>query len=214
MSNNRNGLGIIEYVCVAGSVLGSAIAVITQQMIYGLAPVSLSLLLNLINRRRLEQLCQQSTADSTQLQQLRSAIDSVSAANAKLEQDVQNLVPIQQLTSVVSSVEQLNQQQNGLRLSLVPLQSRLDDLIEQFNKRPELEQIESLTAVITALKKCIDNLPQPERLEHHSDKFQQQVELALVQLSEKTTQLSQNLQRVERLEDAIAQLQQQLSERY
>jgi chromosome segregation ATPase len=214
MSNNRNGLGIIEYVSVAGSVLGSAIAVITQQMIYGLAPVSLSLLLNLINRRRLEQLCQQSSSDSTQLQQLRSAIDSVSAANAKLEQDVQNLVPIQQLTSVVSSVEQLSQQHNGLRLSLVPLQSRLDDLIEQFNKRPELEQIESLTAVITALKQCIDNLPQPEQLEHHSAKFQQQVELALVQLSEKTTQLSQNSQRVERLEDAIAQLQQQLSERY
>lgn len=214
MSNNRNGLGIIEYVSVAGSVLGSAIAVITQQMIYGLAPVSLSLLLNLINRRRLEPLCQQSSSDSTQLQQLRSAIDSVSAANAKLEQDVQNLVPIQQLTSVVSSVEQLSQQYNGLRLSLVPLQSRLDDLIEQFNKRPELEQIESLTAVITALKQCIDNLPQPERLENHSAKFQQQVELALVQLSEKTTQLSQNSQRVERLEDAIAQLQQQLFERY
>jgi chromosome segregation ATPase len=183
-------------------------------MIYGLAPVSLSLLLNLINRRRLEQLCQQSSSDSTQLQQLRSAIDSVSAANAKLEQDVQNLVQIHQLTSVVSSVEQLSQQHNGLRLSLVPLQSRLDDLIEQFNKRPELEQIESLTAVITALKQCIDNLPQPERLEHYSAKFQQQVELALVQLSEKTTQLSQNSQRVERLEDAIAQLQQQLSERY
>lgn len=214
MSNNRNGLGIIEYGSVLGSVLGSAIAVITQQMIYGLAPVSLSLLLNLINRRRLEPLCQQSSSDSTQLQQLRSAIDSVSAANAKLEQDVQNLVPIQQLTSVVSSVEQLSQQYNGLRLSLVPLQSRLDDLIEQFNKRPELEQIESLTAVITALKQCIDNLPQPERLENHSAKFQQQVELALVQLSEKTTQLSQNSQRVERLEDAIAQLQQQLFERY
>lgn len=214
MSKNRNGLGIIEYGSVLGSVLGSAIAVITQQMIYGLAPVSLSLLLNLINRRRLEPLCQQSSSDSTQLQQLRSAIDSVSAANAKLEQDVQNLVPIQQLTSVVSSVEQLSQQYNGLRLSLVPLQSRLDDLIEQFNKRPELEQIESLTAVITALKQCIDNLPQPERLENHSAKFQQQVELALVQLSEKTTQLSQNSQRVERLEDAIAQLQQQLFERY
>jgi hypothetical protein len=33
----------------------------------------------------------------------------------------------------------------------------VDDLIEQFNKRPELEQIESLVVVITALKQCIDD---------------------------------------------------------
>jgi chromosome segregation ATPase len=102
-------------------------------------------------------------------------------------------------------VEELEAQQNGLRLSLVPLQSRLDDLIQQFNKRPELEQIESLAVVIAALKQCIDGLPQPERFQQHSTELQQQLERAL-------TQESTTSERVERLEQAIALLQQQLLE--
>lgn len=203
MSNNRSGFLILEYVTVAGSVIGSAIALFSQQVIYGLAPVSLSLLMNLINRRQLEQQIQQSTAASSEVQQLKSAINTLSLANAKLQQDVQNIAPNQELTSIASKIEELNQQQNGLRLSLVPLQSRLDDLAEQFNKRPELEQIESLATVIMALKQCIDGLAQPEQLQMHSVELQHQVEKALAQVST-------NSQRVERVEKAIAQVQQQL----
>lgn len=200
MSNNRRCVEIAEYVSIAGSVLGSAIALVSQQAIYGLAPVSVSLSLNLINRRRLEQ----------QSQQLRNTINSLSAANAKVKQDVQNFVPREEIAAIVSIVEGLNQQQKGLRLSLVPLQSRLDDLIQQFNHRPELEEIESLVVVIAALKQCIDGLPQPEHLQLQSAELQNQVERALAQLSEKTTELSENLERVEELEQAIAQVQQQL----
>ncbi|HEY9823796.1 MAG TPA: hypothetical protein V6D35_23945 [Candidatus Sericytochromatia bacterium] len=204
MSSNRNWLGIAEYVCVASSAVGSAFAFVFQQAIYGLAPVSLSLLLNLMNRRRLEELCQHSSI-STEVQQLKSSLNSLSAARSTVKQDVQNLVPRQELTALVSMVEELEAQQNGLRLSLVPLQSRLDDLIQQFNKRPELEQIESLAVVIAALKQCIDGLPQPERFQQHSTELQQQVERAL-------TQESTTSERVERLEQAIALLQQQLLE--
>lgn len=200
MSNNRRWLEIAEYVSIAGSVLGSAIALVSQQAIYGLAPVCVSLSLNLINRRRLEQ----------QSQQFRSTINSLSIANAKVKQDVQNFVPTEELASIVSIVEGLNQQQKKLRLSLVPLQSRLDDLIQQFNHRPELEQIENLVLVIAALKQCIDGLPQPEHLQLQSAELQNQVERALAELSEKTTELSENLERVEELEQAIAQVQQQL----
>jgi chromosome segregation ATPase len=200
MSNNRRYVEIAEYVSIAGSVLGSAIALVSQQAIYGLAPVCVSLSLNLINRRRLEQQCQQ----------FRSTINSLSIANAKVKQDVQNLVPTEELASIVSIVEGLNQQQKGLRLSLVPLQSRLDDLIQQFNHRPELEQIENLVVVIAALKQCIDGLPQPEHLQLQSAELQKQVDRALAQLSEKTTELSKNLEKVEELEQAIAQVQQQL----
>ncbi|HEY9637160.1 MAG TPA: hypothetical protein V6D14_27415 [Coleofasciculaceae cyanobacterium] len=203
MSKNRNWLGMAEYVSVGSSVLGSAIALITQQAIYGLAPVSVSLMLNLINRQRLEKLCQQSTTPTTQVQQLKSAIHSLSTASAIVQQDVDNLVPRQELTSIVSKVEELNQQQKGIRLSLVPLQSRLDDLIAQFNQRPELEQIESLTSVIIALKQYLDRLPGPDRLQLQSAEFQQQLESTLAELSK-------NSERVERLEQAIAQVQQQL----
>jgi len=97
-----------------------------------------------------------------------------------------------------------------LRLSLVPLQSRLDDLIQQFKNRPELDQIESLSSVITALKQCIDELPQPQLLQKQSAALQQQVDLALVRLADRTNELSQNSARVEHLEEAIAQVQRQL----
>ena len=205
MSNNRRWLDIAEYVSIGSAVGGSAIAFFSQQAIYGLAPVSLSLLLNVINRRRLEQRYQQSSAVSTQVQQLRSAINSLNVANTKLKKDIQNIAPSQELTSIISTVEELKERQNGLRLSLVPLQSRVDDLIEQFNKRPELEQIESLVTVITALRQCIDELPQPERLQPHSAELQQQLESGFARLANHS-------ERLEGLENAIAQVQQQLSE--
>jgi len=199
-SNHRNWLEIAEYISLAGVVMGLAIAFFSQQGIYALLPVCLSLLLNLINRRRLAQLTHQNKIASNQVQQLRSQIEALSIAYAKLEADIPNLVPREELKSLPAKVEKLNQQQNALRLSLVPLQSRLDDLIEQFNKRPELEQIESLVTVIMALKQCIDELPQLEHFSQLSRELQQQVESALAQLSE-------NSARVEQLENAIAQVQ-------
>lgn len=163
MSNKRNWLTIAEYVSVAGSVVGSALVLVFREAIYGLAPVSVSLVLNLINRNRLEQLSRQNTTPSVQIQQLKSAIDSLSLASAQVQQDVSNFVPRQELTAIAAKVEELNLQQQGLRLSLVPLQSRLDDIIADFNQRPELEQIETLTTVIVALKQLIDELPRSNR---------------------------------------------------
>lgn len=119
-----------------------------------------------------------------------------------MKQDLQNLTPKQELAPL-SLVENLNQQHSSLRQSLVPLQSQLDDLKERFNKRPELEQIESLTTIIVALKRCIDDLPQPERLQLHSAELQHQFDQAFAQLS-------QNSKQIGYLEQAIAQLQQQL----
>lgn len=205
MSNNRSWLGIAEYVSIAGSVLGSAAVLVSQQAIYGLAPVSLSLVLNLINRRRLEQLIQQRTPASAEVEHLKNAIASFRMTNSQVKQDSQSLVLREELTSIASVIQELNERQNGLRLSLVPLQSQLDDLSQEFNKRPELEQIESLAVVITALKQCIDGLPQPELLQQHSAELQQQVDSAL-------GQLSKNAERIAGLEQAIAQLQQQRSQ--
>lgn len=209
-SNNRSLLAIAEYVSVASSVVGSVLAVVFQQAIYGLAPVSLSLVLNLLNRRQLEQLTQQKNTANTQVQQLTSALNSLSVANTKFKQEVQNLATKQELTSIVSRVEELKEQQNGWRLSLVPMQSRLDDLIDAFNKRPELEHIESLATVIAALKQCIDEIPQPEQLQKQIGEVQQQADIAVAQLSERTDQLSETIEKVKRLEQAIARLQQQL----
>lgn len=207
MSNSRSGLVFLEYICVAGSI-GSAIALLFKEAIFGLAlaPVSLSLVLNLINRKGLEELSGQSADVSAEVQQLKGEVSSLSVESEKFRQDVQNLAPRQELISVTSMVEQLNQQHEGLRLSLVPLQSRLDDVIQEYNNRSELQQIESLTTVITALKKSIDQLPPPGQLQQLA---------AEIQSGEETykAQLSQSLEKVERLEKALDLLVYQFNHR-
>ncbi len=163
MSNSSGNLRALEVISVGGAVVGSAIALFTNQVIIGLAlaPVSLSLVLNLINRRRLEAFLDQNADVTTEVQQLRRDVTLLGTTNEKVIQDLQNLTQQQDITPSVAKIEELHQQQEGLRLSLVPLQSRLDDLIQQFNSRPELEQIESLAIVIEALKQSLDQLPQP-----------------------------------------------------
>lgn len=161
MSNSSGGLGTLEAISVGGAVVGSALTLIYNQAIIGLAPVSLSLVLNLINRRRLSAFLDQNGDVTSEVQQLRRDVTLLSTTNEKVIQDLQNLTQQQDITPSVAKIEELHQQQEGLRLSLVPLQSRLDDLIQQFNSRPELEQIESLAIVIEALKQSLDQLPQP-----------------------------------------------------
>jgi hypothetical protein len=160
MSSSRSGLGTLETISVVGAVIASPIALFYNQAILALVPVSASLALNLINRRRLEAFLDQSADVTTEVKQLRRDVTLLGTTSEKVTQDMQNLMPRQELTAHVDRVEELHQQQEGLRLSLVPLQSRLDDLIQEFNRRPELEEIESLTIVIEALKQSIDQLPQ------------------------------------------------------
>jgi hypothetical protein len=51
----RQRLQIAEYVFLLASVVGWAIAVSSKQLIYAAVPVTLALLVNLLNRLRLEQ---------------------------------------------------------------------------------------------------------------------------------------------------------------
>jgi WD40 repeat protein len=54
MQNHRRWLEIVEYLSIAGSIVGSVVAVAYQQILYAATPLSLSLLLNLVNRRRVD----------------------------------------------------------------------------------------------------------------------------------------------------------------
>ncbi|MEQ9552483.1 MAG: hypothetical protein RIM23_23080 [Coleofasciculus sp. G3-WIS-01] len=193
MTNDKhNWLFIAESVAVAVSFVGVAIAVLSGQMIYGLAPLAISLLLNLINRRRVVRFLRHKISDRTQIDNLSRDIQTLSTELAQLKQNhsnLANLVSREELSAVVSTVEAINEQQKGLRRSLVPLQSKLAELNQKFTQRPELEQIETLAGIIVALKQTIDQLPQPER-----------------------TSVAVNPERVEQLERAIAQIQQELKQ--
>ncbi|MEQ9483903.1 hypothetical protein [Coleofasciculus sp. F4-SAH-05] len=188
-NDQKNWLFIAESVAIAASFVGAIVAVISGQMIYGLAPLSISLLLNLINRRRVVQLLRRKINDRTQIDNLSRDIQTLRADVAQLKQPNSNQMSREELSAVVSTVEAINEKQKALRGSLVPLQSKLDELNQKFRQRPELEQIETLAGIIVALKQTIDQLPQPDR-----------------------TAASVNPERVEQLERAIAQIQQELSQ--
>ncbi|MEQ8999676.1 MAG: hypothetical protein RID53_24595 [Coleofasciculus sp. B1-GNL1-01] len=190
MTNDKNNwLFIAESVAIAASFVGAIVAVISEQIIYGLAPLAISLLLNLINRRRVVQLLRRKINDRTQIDNLSRDIQALRTDVAQLKQPDSNQMSREELSAVVSTVEAINEKQKALRGSLAPLQSKLDELNQKFRQRPELEQIETLAGIIVALKQTIDQLPQPDR-----------------------TTASVNPERVEQLERAIAQIQQELSQ--
>ncbi|MEQ9353884.1 hypothetical protein [Coleofasciculus chthonoplastes] len=190
MTNDKNNwLFIAESMAIAASFVGAIVAVISGQMIYGLAPLAISLLLNLINRRRVVQLLRRKINDRTQIDNLSRDIQALRADVAQLKQPNSSQMSREELSAVVSTVEAINEKQKVLRGSLTPLQSKLDELNQKFTQRPELEQIEMLAGIIVALKQSIDQLPQPDR-----------------------TAPAVNPERVETLERAIAQIQQELSQ--
>ncbi len=91
---SRRWLEMAEYVSLFGSVVGSFAAVVSQQVIYASAPLSLSILLNLINRHRFEQQIQQREStdiklihkDISQLRnQYASLVQSVASVNHRLD---------------------------------------------------------------------------------------------------------------------------------
>jgi outer membrane protein assembly factor BamB/predicted nucleic acid-binding Zn-ribbon protein len=163
MLKNRRWLEIAEYLSIAGSVLGSAVAVTSQQLIYATTPVSLALLLNLVNRRRLEQLPGPSvTAEmarthrqlSAEVESLRlqllalpasPEVASVREALGHLSETVSGLqaeVTAQtlQIASVGDKV-QMRENQTPPALKLLPAQ--LDEINRRLNSLPvaQLDEI-------------------------------------------------------------------------
>ena len=66
------------------------------------------------------------------------------------------------LASLTSRIEQLEKQQETVAKYAVKIKRQLDNLTEQFNTRPELQQMESLQEVITNLSEAIAALHQQQ----------------------------------------------------
>jgi len=89
---NVNVLNLAEYVSLAAAVVGSAASVASQQMVYASAPLSLSLVLSLLNRRReTHELSQSSEAE---LKQLRDELFQVNLYLGNLEALRQKLLAL------------------------------------------------------------------------------------------------------------------------
>ncbi|MDF0554264.1 hypothetical protein [Kamptonema sp. UHCC 0994] len=194
---SRNFLEITEYVSIAASIFGLIAAVAFAQNIYAAVPIVLSLLLNLINRNKLERQTRATAASTIDrinqhrasveqlIEQFKVTITSLAASNPQIEHDGQNTEPVENLQSIVSAIKHLRQRENILEQTIKLVQAELEITSKQFKQRPELEQVESLTAVILDLQQFINQLPQWGTLQQRQlIELQEKVDTALANLSE------------------------------
>ena len=81
-------------------------------------------------------------------------------------------------------IQNLLERQNLLEKTLSMMQSELEIVVQAFQKRPELDQMNSLTHVIVDLQQFINQLPQWGNLQQHQmNELHQKVEQSLEKLS-------------------------------
>ncbi|GEM_PF-3100722 len=184
MLKNRSWLEIAEYLSIAGSVLGSAVAVTSQQVICATAPVSLALLLNLVNRRRLEQLPgpgvtaemarahRQLSAEmeslrrqllalpaSPEVASVREALGHLSETVAGLQAEV-----TAQTLEIASVGDKVQMRENSTPPALKLLPAQIEEINRRLNSLPVVAQpapdqpVEELRAVLARVTEGIAHL--------------------------------------------------------
>ncbi|BAU09776.1 hypothetical protein LEP3755_02510 [Leptolyngbya sp. NIES-3755] len=182
---------VAEYTSAAASVVGVVISAVSQQVVYAAAPLSLSVCLNLVNRRRFEQQTEQ---------QLTSTI-------AQLDQRIQALPPAND-AAVIEQISQLRQQFTTIEgtTDQTELRSQLAQLGEQFRGLQQHQsefqtQLDRISQGITdRLEEKIDRLELSSQLSQLSNELtelqQRQAELQ-ARLSEIQLTIPQEIQSIE-----------------
>lgn len=167
----NSGLDITEYILVAGSVMGSALAAIYKELVFAAAPLSASLVLNLINRRRFQELKQANfTAEivqvdekySREIQSLRSSVQVLptqtdlggvrEAINTELQQ---RLAPIAEL-----EINPIRQDISQLREQYITLQEAVLGINNNWQEAGVLSdaRLQSLESGLAQLQTYINEL--------------------------------------------------------
>ncbi|MBD2481571.1 hypothetical protein [Planktothrix sp. FACHB-1365] len=205
MLNHKRWPEIVELILIIAAIIGSFSLLTGQPITYAVIPGSLALGLNWLNRQLLAQqtrksathtksLVQQHQADLDQLMdQLKNTINTLNISsglaftpNPQLTQELQSLMIV---------IQNLLERQNLLEKTLTMMQSELEVIVQTFQKRPELEQINSLTHVIVDLQQFINQLPQWGNLQQHQmNELHQKVEQSLQQLSAELAKIPQQIE--------------------
>jgi len=165
MFKNAHWLETTELVVVVLTVISLIIAVVSKQLIYGLLLVAILLLINLLNRRRLEQLIRRTNRTRLgQMDELKVAINSFSQSIAQLQSASNTLSP-EQISALLISIRTLQDGQQTMAQAIAPLQNQLYKLITDFHDRPELGEIENLAKVILALQNSLSEFPSLGKIE-------------------------------------------------
>ncbi|XWK90608.1 MAG: hypothetical protein U7127_11315 [Phormidium sp.] len=167
MSNNSNRLEMVEYAAVVGTIAGAVVAVISGKIIYLAVPLSASVLVNLVNRRRFELLSRNSTnAAMTRLyRQLAVDIQTLQAVTRTLASggEANYLGIVKQTAQMQDFIASL------LGAKLNPIYQDIGELRDQYSSLQD-----SLSSVVeylnsTSLAPRLDNLEQT--VKQFSDKM-------------------------------------------
>ncbi|HEY9909999.1 MAG TPA: hypothetical protein V6D18_20590, partial [Thermosynechococcaceae cyanobacterium] len=119
----RNWLNIAEYFLLAGSGVGTLATILSQQLLFTAAPVSLLFLINLVNRQRLGETVQEHTSVSV------ATLDrKVSGEFVALQKQVQALPSFLDLASLRKSVNNAHQE------SIAPVVQEVERLKQELEK--------------------------------------------------------------------------------
>ncbi|NEQ99489.1 MAG: hypothetical protein F6K30_22755 [Cyanothece sp. SIO2G6] len=162
MADYRKILPIAEYISVSASVVGTVAAIATQQVVYAIAPLSLSALLNLTNRRQTEQQIEQQIERriGRQIeQQLQHTVDSVNQIAQRLHQIRQQHDQFQQdWQTLRQALEQAQSEQAAIAPLLVTLETTFNQQIAdlrtdiQGNQTRLSDTEQLLTATVSELE--------------------------------------------------------------
>lgn len=221
MKYNRQFLDIAEYASVAGSALGTVVAVASGQVAYAAAPLTLAISLNVVNRRSsvanldqtvqsLQQKVQVLPAQPVNLNAITQSLQQMNQKTESLTQRFNARLEPRQIEELKETIAHLPHPQkvdlSPIAQSIKELKQSYETLTQQFNARPETQEIATLTEQLSALKLRLDNFPQPVDLSEIEAKLAtQQAQLQAIDKSPINDIIFQ-------LQSQIAQIRQQIQE--
>lgn len=204
---SSNLLETAELVFLAASAVGLAASLVLQQSIYVETPVVISLVLNFVNRQKLrgqiktstvavfDRVSQQAATTDRAIEQLKLAVNTLDEAFSQTSRENLNATQGENAHSLISATENLRQRLIILEKTIKMIQSEIELTGRQFKQRPELAQVETLTAIMLDLQQFINELPQWGNLQQRQlTELQQKVDDALGRLSEEIAAIPNRVQ--------------------
>ncbi|PSB16603.1 hypothetical protein C7B69_17655 [filamentous cyanobacterium Phorm 46] len=204
---SSNLLETAELVFLAASAVGLAASLVWQQSVYAEVPVVISLVLNFVNRQKLhgqvktstvavfDRINQQAATTDRAIEQLQLAVNTLDEALSQTSRENLNATQGENAHSLISAIENLRQRLIILEKTIKMIQSEIELTGRQFKQRPELAQVETLTAIMLDLQQFINELPQWGNLQQRQlTELQQKVDDALGRLSEEIAAIPNRVQ--------------------
>jgi len=196
MIDYRNVLELAEYLCFALLVAGVVASGGGLSPLYAAVPLLVLLALNLANRYFLKRYLRSHSGgvkaevdrNSTAIEQLHRVVEAnVVSANLNQLQSAANVDAVgltENLGALNTSLQTILERQNALEGAIDAIQGELELVVNKFQQRPELEQVENLTHVIVDLQQFINQLPQWGTLQQQQlNELQAQVQQVLDRVS-------------------------------